>query len=144
MFLGFLFCFLFFYKLILIFVDFQVKAIPGLGTTVDVILVNGKLSEGETMIIAGTEGPITTQIRGLLMPQPMKELRVKVRTIFFFFLHVIDVIILDKIKMKFYCFSTLHIRSKIKKNMLLQYTLIDISCLWDGAYKRSLGVNRKV
>ena len=115
MFLGFLFCFLFFYKLILIFVDFQVKAIPGLGTTVDVILVNGKLSEGETMIIAGTEGPITTQIRGLLMPQPMKELRVKVRTFFFFFLHVIDVIILDKIKMKFYCFSTLHIRSKIKK-----------------------------
>ncbi|XP_041360347.1 eukaryotic translation initiation factor 5B-like [Gigantopelta aegis] len=55
----------------------EVKAIPGLGTTVDVILVNGKLCEGETIVIAGTEGPITTQIRGLLMPQPMKELRVK-------------------------------------------------------------------
>lgn len=57
---------------------FQVKALPGLGTTVDVILVNGKLKEGDTVIVPGTEGPIVTQIRGLLMPQPMKELRVKV------------------------------------------------------------------
>lgn len=54
------------------------KAIPGLGTTVDVILVNGKLREGQTIIMAGTEGPIVTQIRGLLMPQPLRELRVKV------------------------------------------------------------------
>ncbi|VDI56569.1 translation initiation factor 5B [Mytilus galloprovincialis] len=55
----------------------EVKALPGLGTTVDVILVNGKLKEGDTVIVPGTEGPIVTQIRGLLMPQPMKELRVK-------------------------------------------------------------------
>lgn len=57
---------------------FQVKALPGLGTTIDVVLVNGRLCEGATMILAGTEGPIVTPIRGLLMPQPMKELRVKV------------------------------------------------------------------
>lgn len=55
----------------------EVKALPGMGTTIDVILVNGKLKEGDSIVVAGTEGPIVTQIRGLLTPQPMRELRVK-------------------------------------------------------------------
>ena len=54
------------------------KAISGLGTTIDVVLVNGHLRIGDTIIVAGQEGPIVTQVRGLLMPEPNKELRVRV------------------------------------------------------------------
>lgn len=63
------------------------KALPGMGTTIDVILINGRLREGETIIVPGVEGPIVTQIRGLLLPPPLKELRVKVRFCFICILH---------------------------------------------------------
>jgi len=55
----------------------EVKVIPGLGTTIDICLVNGTLKEGQTMILAGTEGPIVTTIKALLTPQKMQDLRVK-------------------------------------------------------------------
>ncbi|MFQ6648892.1 hypothetical protein Gotur_021730, partial [Gossypium turneri] len=50
----------------------EVKVIEGLGTTIDVVLVNGVLHEGDQIV-----GPIVTTIRALLTPHPMKEIRVK-------------------------------------------------------------------
>ena len=41
----------------------EVKEIPGLGTTIDVCLVNGKLKVCDTIVLPGQEGPIVTQIR---------------------------------------------------------------------------------
>ena len=67
----------------LVFVDepqvsvLEVKVIEGLGTTVDVVLVNGRLKEGDTVVACGLGGPLVATVRSLLTPHPLKELRVK-------------------------------------------------------------------
>ncbi|GER26557.1 eukaryotic translation initiation factor 2(eIF-2) family protein [Striga asiatica] len=50
----------------------EVKVTKEHGTTIDVVLVNGVLHEGDQIV-----GPIVTTIKALSKPHPMKELRVK-------------------------------------------------------------------
>ena len=47
----------------------------GMGKTVDVILYRGELKVGDTVMLAGQDGPFTTHIKGLKRPQGMSEMR---------------------------------------------------------------------
>jgi translation initiation factor 5B len=54
----------------------EVKEFRGLGTTVDVILYDGEIRIGDALVIGG-EDIVSTKVRALLTPQPLKELRVE-------------------------------------------------------------------
>jgi len=54
----------------------ELKAVTGLGTTIDVILYDGEIRKGDWVIIGGKE-PIITRIKAMLKPRPLKEIRVE-------------------------------------------------------------------
>ncbi|NOZ77082.1 MAG: translation initiation factor IF-2, partial [Euryarchaeota archaeon] len=47
----------------------------GLGITVDVIIYDGKIKRGDTIVLGGKSGVITTRVRSLLKPKPLDEIR---------------------------------------------------------------------
>lgn len=53
----------------------EVKEVQGLGTTIDIILYEGKIRTGDTIVLAGMQGPIQTKVRALLRPKPLQEIR---------------------------------------------------------------------
>lgn len=53
----------------------EVKEERGLGTTLDVILHNGELRAGDTIIVGTARDPVVTKIRALLKPKPLAEIR---------------------------------------------------------------------
>lgn len=50
----------------------EVKMIEGYGTTIDCMLVDGKLKKDDQIVILGFDGPIVTKVRAILTPHPMK------------------------------------------------------------------------
>jgi len=47
----------------------------GMGKTIDVILYRGELNVGDSIMLAGQDGPFKTHIKGLKRPQGMSEMR---------------------------------------------------------------------
>ncbi len=53
----------------------EVKEERGLGVTVDAIIYNGIIREGDKIVVGGKNGPFVTTVRALLKPKPLDEIR---------------------------------------------------------------------
>lgn len=53
----------------------EVKEERGLGPTIDAIVYDGTLHQGDTVVIGGRQGPLVTHVKALLKPKPMDEIR---------------------------------------------------------------------
>ena len=53
----------------------EVKEEKGLGTTIDVILYDGVIRKGDTIVVGAIREPIITKVKALLMPKPLDEMR---------------------------------------------------------------------
>lgn len=54
----------------------EVKEERGLGKTLDAIIYNGTLSQGDSIVIGGIDRPIITKVKAVLRPKPLEEIRV--------------------------------------------------------------------
>lgn len=53
----------------------EVKEEKGLGKTIDVILYDGSVSQGDTVVFASSDGVISSKVKALLKPAPLQEMR---------------------------------------------------------------------
>ena len=53
----------------------EVKEEPGLGITINVIIYDGILQKGDIIVVGAKEKPIVTNIRAVLLPKPLDEIR---------------------------------------------------------------------
>jgi len=53
----------------------ECRELPGLGQVADVIIYDGVLRRGDTIVLGGLAGPVVTKIRALLLPKPLDEMR---------------------------------------------------------------------
>jgi len=53
----------------------EVKEEPGLGITINVIIYDGVLQKSDIIVVGAKEKPIVTNIRAVLLPKPLDEIR---------------------------------------------------------------------
>ena len=57
----------------------EVKDEKGFGTTVDTVLYDGTIRTDDRIVVGGTNEPIVTDVRALLQPRPLAEIRTESR-----------------------------------------------------------------
>ncbi|MFC7116042.1 translation initiation factor IF-2 [Natronoarchaeum sp. GCM10025703] len=57
----------------------EVKEEKGFGTTLDVVLYDGTVKEDDTVVVGAADGTIVTDVRALLKPRPLSEIRTESR-----------------------------------------------------------------
>lgn len=55
----------------------EVKDERGFGTTIDVVLYDGTLRSNDKIVVGGVVEPIVTEVRALLRPRPLEEIRIE-------------------------------------------------------------------
>jgi translation initiation factor 5B len=53
----------------------EVKEEQGFGTTLDIVLYDGTIRADDTIVVGGKNDPIVTDVRALLQPRPLAEIR---------------------------------------------------------------------
>jgi translation initiation factor 5B len=57
----------------------EVKEEQGFGTTLDVVLYDGTIRTDDTLVVGAENSPIATEVRALLQPRPLAEIRTEKR-----------------------------------------------------------------